>query len=78
MKMKTEHYSQLKAMVESSRQFDNLMEYTSNGLSNMRYRWDCVWSIDSNIRRPLFDELYKYLNDDHIDTALRRITNTTK
>lgn len=43
---------------------------------NMRYRWDLVWASDKGHRTRLFDALYADgLNDDHIDTALRRIVS---
>jgi hypothetical protein len=32
-----------------------------------------LWAIPANIRIPLLDEVYKYANDTHLDTALRRI-----
>jgi hypothetical protein len=56
-----------------------LDEYRSQGLSEKRYRWDLlrmttVAGIDGI--RWICDNLYDYMNDDHIDTALRRITNT--
>lgn len=50
---------------------------------NMRYRWDCMWGDKGiglspqevqeyvAVRRPLIDELYTYMNDTHIDTALK-------
>lgn len=41
---------------------------------NKRYRWDMIWVADQGQRRTLFDAMYHAgLNDDHIDTALRRI-----
>ena len=46
---------------------------------NKRYRWD-LFFIGEGHRRPheptvkwMCDVLYTYLNDDHIDTALRSI-----
>ncbi len=35
-----------------------------------RLRWDLLWS--SGLTAWVCDTLYPYLNDDHIDTALRR------
>ena len=35
---------------------------------DMRYRWDLVYAAQLNVK-----PLYVYLNDDHIDTALRKI-----
>jgi hypothetical protein len=42
--------------------------YRDAGKSHARYRWDCLWRSGFDTR-PLHD----YLNDDHIDTALRAI-----
>ena len=48
--------------------------YKRNELSAERYRWDIFHATD-----PLciFNRKFsEYLNDNHIDTALRKITNT--
>jgi hypothetical protein len=42
--------------------------YKADGLSDMRFRWDCL-----HISRFDVCSLYAYLNDSHIDTALKRI-----
>jgi hypothetical protein len=42
--------------------------YKKNGLTHERYRWDVFYV--SKIDKKLF---YEYLNDSHIDTALRKI-----
>ncbi len=34
-----------------------------------RYRWDCLYTSGF----PVCDRLYPYMDDTHIDTALRRI-----
>lgn len=73
LKITDEHYDQLKAMVESSRLYGSELNYTQMGLSLMRYRWDCLWAINDKSRGELFSEMYKYINDDHIDSALRHI-----
>ena len=46
-------------------------EYRKQGLSNMRFRWDVLW-----VSTFQTSSVYHYLNDDHIDTALRMITKT--
>ncbi|WKV22111.1 hypothetical protein Phage2-1_00111 [Achromobacter phage 2-1] len=50
-----------------------------------RFRWDCMWGdciptltpeqkkLHVDTRRPLVDELYKYMTDEHIDTALAHL-----
>jgi hypothetical protein len=42
--------------------------YHAAGLTDERFRWDCLWSSGFDTR-----SLSSYLNDSHIDTALRRI-----
>lgn len=74
--MKAKHFNMLKAMVQSSPRFAERMEYSAAGLSDKRYRWDCLWSIDSKWKNEWFSEVYSYLNDNHIDTALKHITGT--
>jgi len=83
MKMKQEHYDALKEQIslfldkvkqEHGRSFIDLhMDYIEQGLSEKRFRWD-LWYVSSNNRPPDFiDELYEYINDTHIETALKRI-----
>ena len=43
---------------------------------NMRFRWD-VLNASPHSTRFICDELYPYLNQDHIDTALRNIIAPT-
>lgn len=38
-----------------------------------RNLWDCLWRIPSERRTPWFDRVYKYANDDHVTTALKKI-----
>ena len=49
---------------------DIRQKYKNEGLSDERFRWDMLWEscFDTNL-------LYSYLNDSHIDTALRHILN---
>ena len=35
------------------------------GDSDMRYRWDCLWAAKQN--QWVYDTLFPYLNDNHID-----------
>lgn len=37
----------------------------------MRYRWDLFWAVRQESK--IIHELYQYLNDTHIDTALKSI-----
>ena len=52
----------------------------STGVTSMRWRWDCLYrsgiTIGDGIGTHGEVNLYAYMNDDHIDTALRHITGT--
>lgn len=77
MKMIPEHLELLKEAIH--RTLDArpgvIEEYKRVGLSDMRLRWDMLWATKTVGVMPrdrwTTDVLYKYLNDDHIDTALR-------
>ena len=80
MKMKKEHFETLeKSIKEMLSHYDGKEVYMKKGLSMMRYRWDLFWHVSERKMLPEYfvsETLYSYLNDDHIDTALRKITNT--
>ena len=44
-------------------------QYKDQGLSDMRYNWD-VLRKSGYLTGENLDRLYKYLNDDHINSAL--------
>ena len=78
MKMTSEHYSYLKAQIAPIALRINPMDYrkqiVAEGRSkdpDKRVRWDYLWA--AKISSWLVDNLYSYLNDDHIDTALKAI-----
>ena len=53
--------------------------YARRGLSDERHRWDMLWHACEHSKKPhgcFCADLYKYLNDSHIDTALRYIVRT--
>lgn len=85
MKMTAEHFELLRAGI-TRLQADypdcTPEAYAAQGLSGMRYRWDCLRAAHRKgyIPDPFSGldglRLYAYLNDDHIDTALRKITGT--
>lgn len=70
MKIKTEHYSALKnaCFAVLQRKPEAQAAYKVSGLSDTRFRWDVLHA--SQFSTAL---LYGYLNDAHIDTALRSI-----
>ena len=47
-------------------------KYKELGLSDERFRWDIL--NHAGLTKWVCDNLYPYLNDSHIDTALKRIT----
>ena len=72
MKMKLQYYDFIKSEMKKN---ESKIPYRYDCLlSDMRYRWDLLHiSVPS---KWICDNLYPYLNDDHIDTALRKITKT--
>jgi hypothetical protein len=71
MKIKLEH---LKTLATSIQPFDTdelRSQYKAQGLSDKRYRWDLTYLANST--RFICDVLYEYMDDSHVDTALRKI-----
>ena len=78
MKMKKEHFDMLKSDIEAVKRKHPSAEtlYREGKFPraeqtkdvNKRFRWDLFWAVHRYYR-----ELFDYLNDDHIDTALRKI-----
>jgi hypothetical protein len=76
MKMRPEHFRALRtALLDAGGERLETIRaaYQARGLSAQRFRWDAFWAIPARIRDPLSKELYTYLNDSHIDTALKAI-----
>lgn len=75
MKMLPEDFVELKKEIDEVLKNRPTMreDYKKEGLSAMRFRWDCVYLIPKAVRTPWFDRIYTYLNDEHVDTALRQI-----
>lgn len=71
MKMKPEHYSHIEQAVKKDDNAFHRSRYAAAGFSDTRYRWDLV--RHAGLMTWICDTLYAYLNDTHIDTALRRI-----
>lgn len=81
MKIKPEHYALLESAVNRARQENPAATreaYLAAGLTEMRWRWDLLSAsrlrIGDGIGQKDGVPIYAYANDDHIDTALRRIT----
>jgi len=79
MKIKPEDFAVLKAAVEKvvadRPGLDRV--YKESGMTHMRYRWDSLYRTKLKIGDGVGVQgdlnLYAYMNDDHIDTALRAI-----
>ena len=74
MKITKEHYAILRTACEQviANNPNMKREYEEQGLSDKRYRWD-VWYMTENMLTFTCNILYKYLDDNHVDTALRSI-----
>lgn len=78
MKIKPEHYTKLEsALCDTVAKNPGVKDsYRKQGLAPMRYNWDALWATrfdGMSAGQWLHDNLYPYLNDDHINTALARI-----
>lgn len=73
MKIKTEHYQEMKKAIEALPR-DKVLEHKALELGNdkqKRFLWDVFWA--AKLYKLTSDCLYDYLNDDHIETALKKI-----
>lgn len=76
MKMKLEHFAQLETSIKSLDTGERRLTYKKRLFQNAdkvqdldkRYRWDLLY-----IASLPMQELYSYLNDEHLDTALRKL-----
>lgn len=77
MKMTPEHYAKLEAGCKAviAAHPDIAATYAKAGLTPKRRNWDILdaATIDGVTGSQWVCSLYSYLNDDHVDTALRRI-----
>ena len=71
MKMKPEHREHIREAVVKFNTDFHRSRYAAAGLSDMRFCWDCVNA--AGLTGWICSELYSYLNDEHIETALRSI-----
>lgn len=77
LKITPAHYDQLVALLDdAARNTDWPMtvwaqRYQWNGWSGERLRWHWVGLIPALARREFFDAAYAYLEDPHIDAALK-------
>lgn len=79
MKIKPEHLELMRQSITPHDTPFRRERYKAAGLSDKRYRWDLFFYAEKkrNPNQPdsqwVCDVLYTYLNDNHIDTALRSI-----
>lgn len=71
MKIKPEHFQHLKQHIEPLDTEPLRHAYKSAGLSDVRYQWDLLRK--AGLIQWICDNLYSYLDDSHINTALRNI-----
>lgn len=77
LKMKAEHYERLSAALDAIHATVCREGYEHAGLSAERFRWDMFCkAVDDD--SPFMDELYAYLNDSNIDSALRKYFGDAK
>jgi len=78
MKIKKEHYAYLsKEINKVFKQYPQVTvaRYVERGLTARRWRWDVLLNI-SGITPWVVENLYPYMNDNHLDSVLRKITGT--
>ena len=78
MKIKQEHYNYMRDTMRDYKYRDRIAEHRTALLNDprvkdieKRIRWD--WLYASGLTAWICKELYEYMNDEHIDTALRSI-----
>jgi hypothetical protein len=80
MKMNPEHYSYILSEIDTLLDIHNVTihevkaHYAKNKLTSKRMRWDLLYA--AKLSKWVCDNLYDYLDDTHIDTALKKMTNT--
>lgn len=70
--MTAEHYAELSKGLDAIRPMilQAMPEYKAAGLSDRRLRWDATYK--AGLTGWICKNLYSYLDDNHIDTALRQ------
>ena len=77
MKMKPEHFNTIKDCMNATRHNPAVMELDLYGnLSDIQFLWKWFYLTPIEGLRPeawAFKNLHPYLNDNHIETALKKI-----
>ena len=71
MKIKPEHLEYMRKAIAANSKAPTRATYKAEGLSAMRWRWGIA--SQSGLIPFICKELYEYLDDTHVDTALRHI-----
>ncbi len=75
MKIKPEHYKHIRdtiaANVNMPELYDSILADGIYKDFGKRYRWDCLYK--AGLTTWVCDNLYSYMDDDHLDTALKAI-----
>lgn len=76
MKIKAEHYAALKSIIGSFNR-EQVLAYKALKLGKdpeRRFRWDLfTFARRSGAEKIALEDIYRYANDTHLDTALKRI-----
>lgn len=89
MKIKPEHLTTLTQLIAEQHTASQLATFRNQYLNRdasiprielvknpeLRFLWDVFWSIPQAKRGPLVDELYTYMDDTHLTTALKAAIN---
>ena len=74
MKMRKDDFEALRGLIRAHPLGTHKQVYLDRGLSQTRFVFDHLWAIPNGPRQEWFDRgIYTYLDDTHIETALRRI-----
>jgi len=81
MKIKPEHYEILKTYIlDALAVAEPTTDLDSRGLPSLRYRFDLFYNASfgqtkskTSLPENFVSELYEYIDDSHIDTAIKKI-----
>ena len=75
MKIQPAHFTYVEKAIRgaiSDKPLDELQaRYRTQKLTPKRFRWDALYA--ATLSHWICDNLYPYMNDDHLDTALRQV-----
>jgi hypothetical protein len=78
MKIKESDYRELESDIRSVSDIISKADALKLGWSETRYRWALYHMVNSRASGLKWRRLYDYLNDSHIDTALKNIVGGLK